>query len=69
MASLIGAVLKSAKELYDDVNANEIDMINLKVMLNGIIEGLLSFQDLSLEGPSKVIESIHLAIEGSKGAV
>jgi len=66
MASLIGAVLQTAKELYDDVNANEIDMINLKVMLNGIIEGLNSYQDLSLEGPSKVVESIYLAIEGSK---
>lgn len=43
MASLIGAVLQTAKELYDDVNANEIDMINLKVMLNGIIEGLYSY--------------------------
>jgi hypothetical protein len=66
MASLLGAVLQSAKELYDDVNANEIDMINLKVMLNGIIEGLHSYQDLSLEGPSKVVDSISMAIEGSK---
>ena len=40
-------------------------MIKLKVTLNGIIEGLLSYQDLSLEGPSKAIDSIILAIDGA----
>ena len=69
MASLVGAILKSAKELYDDVEANEIDMINLKVMLNGIIEGIMSYQDLSLEGNTQVILSVELAIKGSKNAI
>ena len=44
-------------------------MINLKVTINGIIEGLQSYENLSLEGPSKVIESIDLAIQGAKGAL
>ena len=42
-------------------------MVKLKVVLNGIIEGLLSYQDLSLEsGKSHCIDSIFLAIDGAQ---
>ena len=69
VASILGSVLKQAKELYDEVNANELDMLNLKVTLNGIIEGLFSYKNLSIEGNSRVIDSIQLAVKGAGEAV
>ena len=44
-------------------------MLNLKVTLNGIIEGLYSYKNLSIEGNSRVIDSIHLAVTGAGEAV
>lgn len=61
--------LGKAQALYADVVSNELVMIKLKVTLNGIIEGLISFQNLSLEGPGKIIDSILLAIEGAEEAM
>ena len=58
VASILGSVLKQAKQLYDEVNANDLDMLNLKVTLNGIIEGLYSYKNFSIEGNSRVIDSI-----------
>ena len=61
--------LGKAQSLYNDVQSNELVMIKLKVTLNGIIEGLQSYQDLSIEGESKVIDSIMLAIDQAQSSV
>ena len=43
--------------------------MKLKVTLNGVIEGIQSYMSLSLEGKSKSIDSIQLAIEEANKAV
>lgn len=69
METVLSMALGKAQALYEDVQSNELAMIKLKVTLNGIIEGLISYQDLSLEGPSKIIDSVLLAIEGAEQAM
>ena len=44
-------------------------MINLKVVINGIVEGVRSYSDLSIETNSRVIESVRLAVKGAAGAI
>lgn len=67
MDSVLTMALGKAQQLYADVVTNDFMMVKLKVSLNGIIEGLISYQDLSLEsGPSKTIDGVLLAIEGAE---
>lgn len=64
---MLGAALGKAQKLYADVETNNFLMVKLKVSLNGIIEGLLSYQDLSMEsGKNKAIEGVLLAIDGAE---
>lgn len=63
MDIVLSMALGKAQALYADVQSNEMVMVKLKISLNDIIEGLISYQDLSLERPSKAIDSIILAIE------
>lgn len=69
MDSILSMAVGKAQALYDDVQENEIMMIKLKVTINGIIEGLEAYKDLSQEGPSQVIDSIVLALEQAQIAV
>lgn len=67
METALSMALGKAQSLYNDLVSNNFLMVRLKVSLNGIIEGLISYQDLSLEtGPSKVIDGVVLAIEGAE---
>ena len=43
MDTVLSAALGKAQTLYADVAANNITMTKLKVTLNGIIEGLISY--------------------------
>ena len=52
METVLSMALGKANALYNDVDDTELCMVKLKVTLNGIIEGLQSYQDLSLEGHS-----------------
>jgi hypothetical protein len=65
MQTVLEMALSKAQSLYNDVKSNAVVMVKLKVTLNGVIEGLQSYQDLSLEGPSKCIDSLLLAIEST----
>ena len=69
MDEAILLVLSAAKQLYDDVKSTQLNMMKLKVTLNGVIEGLQSYISLSLESKSKFIDSLRLAIENASKAV
>ena len=69
MDEAILVVLSAAKQLYNDVKSTQLNMMKLKVTLNGVIEGLQSYISLSLEGKSKSIDSLRLAIENASMAV
>lgn len=69
MDEAILLVLSAAKQLYDDVKSTQLNMMKLKVTLNGVIEGLQSYISLSLESKSKSIDSLRLAIENASKAV
>ena len=43
-----------------------MQMTKLKITLNGLIEGIESYQNLSIEGKSLTMDSILLAIEGAQ---
>jgi hypothetical protein len=44
-------------------------MVKLKITLNGLIEGLESYRDLSLEDESASMNSVLCAIEGAQAAI
>jgi hypothetical protein len=66
MDSVISMALGKAQALYNDVKTNELNMVKLKITINGIIEGLESYQNSSLEGQSQVIDGVVVAIDGAQ---
>ena len=65
MDTVLSMALGKAQQLYSDVESNELQMIKLKVTLNGIMEGLESYRNLSIEGESKCIDSVLISIDGA----
>ena len=61
----LGGILRAAKQLYEDSESNDLSIIKMKIILNGIIEGVESYKNLSLEGKSNVIDSLQLAVDGA----
>ena len=50
MDEALGVILRAAKQLYEDSEGNDLSIIKMKIVLNGIIEGVESYKNLSLEG-------------------
>ena len=61
----LGGILRAAKQLYEDSESNDLSIIKMKIVLNGIIEGVENYKNLSLEGQSNVIDSLQLAVDGA----
>ena len=69
MDSTLLLTIGRATVLFDSIKSNEIVMLKLKISINGCIEALESYQDLSIEGESQVIESVLMAVDGAQDAV
>ena len=65
----LGAILRTAMQIYEDSESNDLSIVKLKIVLNGIIEGVESYKNLSLEGQSNVIDSLQLAVDGAMEAI
>lgn len=55
--------------MKDQVESTENTMTHLKITLNGVIEGLESFSNLSMETESLAVEGVRSALEAAQNDI
>ena len=66
---LISPAMQLARDLYETSEGNEFEMTKLRLTINAVMEGIESYEALSMEGESPAIDSVRESMEGALRSV
>ena len=66
---LISPAMQLARDLYETAEGNEFEMTKLRLTINAVMEGIESYEALSMEGESPAIDSVRESMEGALRSV